>query len=92
MRGRKHRQKVVLPCADGPLRLVGAVVVRRGTLVCLEALKKETRSAEISLSMRMWVREWDREKKSFVAAISGEVRRRGARLERDKVDIVTMHE
>ena len=33
MSGRKHRQEVILPCADGSLRLVDAVVVRRDTMV-----------------------------------------------------------
>ncbi len=48
--GREHREEVIRPCANGPLRLVGAVIKRRDTL------KKAVRSDEISLSRQIRVR------------------------------------
>ena len=90
----ENREEVVLPCANRSLSAVGAVVERRHTLEFdggLGGLKERNQisgdfivEAEVSERMRK------RSKELCDRAIGSEIRRRGARLKRDKVNVVEM--
>ena len=90
----ENREEVVLPCANRSLSAVGAVVERRHTLEFdggLGGLKERNQisgdfivEAEVSERMRQ------RRKELSDRAIGSEVGRRGARLKRDIVNVVTV--
>ena len=91
----ENREEVVLPCANGSLRLVGAVVEGRNALIFDRGLGGLEEGSEISgdfvvkadVSERMRKK---RRKELCDRAIGSEIRRRGARLKRDKVNVVEM--
>jgi len=88
----ENREEVVLPCANGAFSAVGAVVERRHALEFdggLGGLKERDQisrdfivEAEVSERMRK------RRKELSDRAIGSEIRRRGARLKRDKVNVI----
>ncbi len=65
----ENRNEVILPCPNRSFRFVSAMIVRRDTLKVDAGLGglKEGSSEEISLSIWMWVRGWDRDEKNLEA-------------------------
>ena len=83
---------MILPCANGPLCLVGAVIKRRDTLIFDRGLGGLEEGSEISgdFIVKADVSERMRKRRKELGdrAIGSEIRRRGARLKRDKVNVI----
>jgi hypothetical protein len=90
----ENREEVVLPCVNGSLRSVGAVVEGRNALIFDRGLGGLEEGSEISgdfvVKANVSERMRKRRKELCDRAIGSEVRRRGARLKRDKVNVVEM--
>ncbi len=90
----ENREEVVLPCANGSLRLVGAVVKGRNTLIFDRGFGGLEEGSEISrdfvIKADVSERMRKRRKELCDRAIGSEIRRRGERLKRDKVNVVEM--
>ena len=88
----ENREEVVLPCANGALRSVGAVVEGRNALIFDRGLGGLEEGNEISgdFIVKADVSERMRKRRKELGdrAIGSEIRRRGARLKRDKVNVI----
>ncbi len=88
----ENREEVVLPCANGSLRSVDAVVEGRNALIFDQGLGGLEEGSEISgdFIVKADVSERMRKGRKELGdrAIGSEIRRRGTRLKRDKVNVI----